>query len=129
MTHSSKTLVKLSTMAVFVATLAMAGAVRLTAQNAELDFKLVNNTGVNISSIYIGPHDSDEWGDDVMEDDILRNGESLDITFHPKARSAMWDLRIEDKDGEAVEWTNLDLTKINVLTIKIVKGKAIAEWK
>ena len=99
------------------------------AQNAELDFKLENKTGINIYSIYIAPHDSDEWGDDVMEEDILRNGESVDLTFHPKARAAKWDLRIEDKDGESVEWENFDLTKISVLTIKIVNGKAIAEWK
>ncbi len=99
------------------------------AQNKALDFKLVNQTGVTISSIYIAPHDTDEWGDDVMEDDVLRNGESLDLEFHPKARAEEWDLRIEDKDGNSVEWESLDLTKITVLTIKIVKGKPVAEWK
>lgn len=116
-------------LAVCLVALMCAGAARLSAQNAALDFKLVNKTGVNIASVYIGPHDSDEWGDDIMEDDILRNGESVDITFHPKAKAAKWDLRIEDKDGESVEWENLDLTEINVLTIKIVNGKAVAEWQ
>jgi hypothetical protein len=120
--------VKHSTIAVCLAALMM-GVAQLSAQNADLDFKLVNQTGVNIYSIYIAPHDSEEWGDDVMEEDILRNTETLDLEFHPKSRSALWDLRIEDKDGESVEWEGLNLTKINVLTIKIVKGKAVAEWK
>jgi hypothetical protein len=128
-TQPLKSLIKFSTFTALLAAVVLAGAVRLAAQNAELDFKLVNKTGVNIASVYIGPHDADEWGDDVMEGDILRDGEEVDLTFHPKAKAAMWDLRIEDKAGEHVEWENLDLTKINVLTIKIVNGKAIAEWK
>lgn len=108
---------------------ALLAAAPLKAQNAALDFKLENKTGLTINSIYIAPHSSDEWGDDVMEDDVLRNGESVDIEFHPKAKAAKWDLRIEDKDGNSVEWESLNLTEINVLTIKIVNGKAVAEWK
>lgn len=99
------------------------------ASNDELDFKLVNSTGINIYSIYIAPHESKEWGDDVMKQDILRDGESVNLTFHPKAKSPIWDLRIEDKDGNSVEWDSLDLSQIETLTIKLVKGKAIAEWK
>ena len=98
-----------------------------SAQNASLDFKLVNRTGIVINSIYIAPHHSDDWGDDVMEEDSLRNGESVDLVFHPRSRSKLWDLRIEDKDGDSVEWESLDLTEIETLTLKIVKGKAIAQ--
>lgn len=100
-----------------------------TAQNPQLDFKLENRTGINIHSIYIASHDSDEWGDDLMEDDILRDGEDLDIEFHPKAGARLWDLRIEDKEGNSVEWDSIDPRKIEVLTLKIVKGKPIAEWR
>lgn len=99
------------------------------AQNDDLDFKLVNSTGVNIYSVFIAPHDSKEWGDDVMKQDILRDGETVDLVFHPKAKSSIWDLRIEDKEGNSVEWDSLNLSEIEVLTIKLVKGKAVAEWK
>ena len=98
-------------------------------QNPVLDFKLENRTGINIHSIFISSHDSEEWGDDLMEDDILRDGEDLDIEFHPKAGARLWDLRIEDKEGDSVEWEAIDPTKFEVLTLKIVKGKPIAEWR
>ncbi len=98
-------------------------------QNPVLDFKLENRTGINIYSIYIASHDSDEWGEDLMEDDILRDGEDLDIEFHPKAGARLWDLRIEDKEGNSVEWEAIDPTKFEFLTLKIVKGKPIAEWR
>lgn len=100
-----------------------------SSQNENLDFKLINRTGVEIYSVYVAPHDSDDWGDDVMGKDTLPDGESVDIEFHPKSKAKIWDLRIEDKDGQYVEWENFDLTKIDVLTIRIVKGKAVAEWK
>jgi hypothetical protein len=99
------------------------------AQNPTLDFRLENRTGINIHSIFIASHDSDEWGDDLMEDDILRDGEDLDIEFHPKAGARLWDLRIEDKEGDSVEWESIDPSKFEVLTLKIVKGKPVAEWR
>ncbi|MDX2227713.1 MAG: hypothetical protein SFY92_11570 [Verrucomicrobiae bacterium] len=105
------------------------GVPGLFAENEDLDFTLVNKTGKNISSVYIAPHDSTDWGSDVMESDILRDGESVKIVFHPKATAEVWDLWVEDKEGNSVEWESLDLTKIETLTLKIVKGKPVAEWK
>lgn len=101
----------------------------LKAANTELDFTLINSTGVNIVSVYIAPHDSDEWGDDVMTSDILLDGETVAIEFHPKDDTTIWDLRIEDKAGESVEWQSLDLSQITNLTLKIVNGEAIAEYE
>lgn len=100
-----------------------------TSQNPKLDFRLENRTGINIHAIFISSHDSEDWGEDIMEDDILRDGEDLDIEFHPKAGAKLWDLRIEDKDGDSVEWEAIDPTKFEILTLKIVKGKPIAEWR
>lgn len=107
----------------------LAAAAFAPAQNAKLDFKLVNRTGVEIHAVYLGPHDSDDWGEDILGQDTLPNGESVDIEFSPKTKDKIWDLRIEDGDGKHVEWESLDLRKIEVLTLKIVKGKAVAEWK
>jgi len=107
----------------------VAFAVSSPAQNPTLDFRLENRTGINIHSIFMSSHDSDEWGDDLMEDDILRDGEDLDLEFHPKAGARLWDLRIEDKDGDSVEWEGIDPSKFEVLTLKIVKGKPVAEWR
>lgn len=110
-----------------LAALALAWAA--AAQNKALDFKLVNKTGVDINAVYIAPSDSDDWGDDVMGKDTLDDGDSVEIEFHPKANAKLWDLRVEDGDGNSVEWERLDLTKIAELTLKIVKGKPTAEWK
>jgi hypothetical protein len=90
------------------------------AQNEDLDFKLVNQTGYNIKAVYIGPNNNPEWTSDmeVLHGRTFKSGTSLDITFHPKAKAAKWDLMVEWADGSGKEqWLGLDLTKIEKLTL------------
>ena len=110
-----------------VGLLALAGS--LWADNAELDFTLVNQTGKDIHYVYIAPTESEDWGDDVMGEDVLMNKDKVDITFSPKSKATHWDLQVEYEDGKTSTWEDLDLSEINVLTIKIEKGKATAYWK
>lgn len=84
---------------------------------AAQDFTLVNQTGVEIDKVYISPHDKDDWEEDILGKDTLPTGQSVDIKFHRSETAAEWDLRIEDKEGNAIEWENLNLLKISKLTL------------
>ncbi len=94
---------------------------------AAQDFTLVNKTGVEIDKVYITPHDSDDWEDDILGRDTLPDGETVDIKFSRKETAKMWDLRVEDKQGNAIEWDNLNLLEINKVTLYYKGGKATAE--
>lgn len=98
-----------------------------TAVAGDQDFTLVNKTGVEIYSVYVSPHDADDWQDDVLDEDTLDDGEQVDITFSRKERTEMWDLRIEDEDGDSLEWENLDLTEVSKVTLHSKKGKNWAD--
>jgi hypothetical protein len=90
-----------------------------TAESA-LDFTLVNKTGYAISAVYIGPSSSKEWGENIL-DDVLGDGESATVTFHPKADSiAKWDLRVswEDEEDPDVYWLGFQLATIHKITLK-----------
>jgi hypothetical protein len=88
------------------------------AEDLNLDFTLVNSTGWGIKEIYIGPSSSDEWGDSVIKE-VLKDGESLKITFHPKATATKWDIMIVWKDGgDKVYWKGYKLTDISKITLK-----------
>ena len=39
----------------------------------------------------------------------------------------MWDLRVEDSKGNAIEWENLNLLEISKVTLHYKDGKATAE--
>ena len=97
-----------------------------TAEGAQ-DFTLVNKTGVEIDKVFISPHSADSWEEDILGRDTLPDGQSVDIKFHRNEKAAMWDLRIEDSKGNAIEWENLNLLEISKVTLHYENGKATAE--
>lgn len=117
-----KTLVVLGLMALVLIFVA-------ASQNPVLDFKLVNKTGSDIQALFISPADVNDWEEDVLGQDVLEDGATVEISFHPKATATKWDLKVEDEEETGLIWENLDLSKINTLTLKIVDGKPIAEIK
>ncbi len=83
----------------------------------EQDFNLINKTGIEIHALYVSPADQDEWGDDILGEDTLPNGDEVEITFDRKEKAALWDLRIEDENGGSVEWEKLKLVEIAQVTL------------
>lgn len=98
-----------------------------SSQAGKQDFTLVNETGVEIHKVYISPHDKDDWEEDILGRDTLPSGQSVDIKFHRNESAAMWDLRVEDSKGGAIEWENLNLLEISKLTLHYNNGKATAD--
>lgn len=96
-------------------------------QGGAQDFTLVNQTGVEIDKLYIGPHNEDEWGEDILGQDKLPSGQSVEIKFSRTEKAAMWDLKIEDKEGNSIEWENLNLLEINKVTLFYKDGKGTAQ--
>lgn len=97
------------------------------ASNAgDQDFTLINKTGVEINALYVSPADKNEWGEDILGQDTLAAGATAEIEFDPEEEAAKWDLRVEDKEGNSIEWTDLDLTEISKATLNYANGKATA---
>lgn len=93
------------------------------------DFTLHNQTGVEIHNLHVSPHDQEEWGPDILGRDTLADGQSVEITFSPKEKAAMWDLKVADSKGNSIEWENLNLMEISEVTLRYEGGKATAEVK
>jgi hypothetical protein len=59
---------------------------------------------------------------EILKGRTFPDGASLDIKFHPKATATKWDLKVEWTDGSpSVEWYDLNLTKIEKVTLKYDK--------
>ncbi len=91
------------------------------------DFTIVNKTGVEIYALFVSPADQNDWGEDILGKDTLPAGESTEIEFDPEEEAAKWDLRIQDKDGNAIEWADLDLIEIAKVTLFYENGKGTAK--
>ena len=99
----------------------------VTSAAGDQDFTLVNGTDVEINAVYISPHSTNEWEEDILGQDRLASGDSVNITFSRAETAAKWDLRIEDTGGNAIEWENLSLLEISQVTLHYEDGKAWAE--
>ena len=91
------------------------------------DFTVINKTGVEINALYVSPADKKDWGEDILGQDTLAAGGSADIEFDPEEEAEKWDLRVEDKEGNSIEWSDLDLTEISKVTLLYADGKATAK--
>lgn len=110
-------------------TLSLLLATTAFALQGKQDFTLHNETGVEIHELYVSPHDSDDWEEDVLGRDTLPNGESVEIHFSRKEKAKLWDLKVVDGEGHSIEWENLNLLEISEITLHYKKGKAWADLK
>ena len=120
----SKVAIALGVIAIFVTATAFA-------RTGKQDFVLHNQTGVEIYSLYVSPHDTDDWEEDILGKDTLADGDSLKITFEDREKKAHWDLKVTDKDGNSLEWEDLNLIEIEEVTLHwdAKKGKGWADIK
>ena len=110
----------------FAACLLAVTATSPAVAQSKLDFSLVNKTGLTVNELYVSLTNVDEWEEDVLGRDVLKHGESVDITFARSAKSCMWDLKIVDEDKDSVEWANLDLCTAAEITLMYENGRPTA---
>lgn len=128
-----KKLVTLNNLYRFVALVAVFSLSLLLTQKASAqgkqDFTLHNETGVEINELYVSPHKSNDWEEDVLGQDTLADGDSVAIHFSPRTKPKLWDIRIVDGDGDSIMWENLNLLEISEVTLYFKDGRAWAELK
>lgn len=91
------------------------------------DFTVVNRTGVEIHQLFVSPHDTDEWEEDILGKGTLEDGDELEVSFSSSEDAAMWDLMIVDDEGNSITWENLDLLEISEVTLHYKNGKSWAD--
>jgi len=73
---------------------------------------ILNNTGYTIYYIYVSPSESDFWGDDVLGDEILLDGETFTYQLpYPLSSVNVYDILLEDEDGDSYFQWALDLAR------------------
>jgi hypothetical protein len=77
---------------------------------------IVNNTGYTGYYLYISPSDVDEWGEDVLDEDVLPDGELLRLELSQALnRVNRYDIQMEDEDGDTyTKWDVLITPQIRI---------------
>jgi hypothetical protein len=78
------------------------------------DLVIRNQSAWDIHRIFISTTDSESWGEDQLDDDILKSGQTL--TLHGVSCD-YYDVKLVDEDGDTCELRNVKLCSDKVWTI------------
>ena len=85
-----------------------------------------NRTGTDLYGLFLAPTGSGAWGEDLLAGRRLDEGERLDVTFPWGARAIGWDIRVENREGRAVEWKEIPLRRLRRVTLYFQGGRPVA---
>lgn len=81
---------------------------RSSDKTLKFNLHVVNNTGIDIYSLYASETDVYDWEEDLLGDDMLFAGESVNIIFTLNKDNMIWDFAMQDVNGNMVEFYNLN---------------------
>ena len=98
---------------------------------AKQDFLLINRSGYNITGFWVAPYDSDSWEENLLDGDVLRHGEKIEIIFDRSETNRWWNFRVKDSSGKEWVWEkeDYDLTKISEITYIYRGGRGFLEYR
>jgi hypothetical protein len=102
-----------------------AGLVSTAAPAVQDDYAVINKTGMTITHLYLSPTKDDKWGDDILEKDVLADGEECGIEFDKDDDECAYDIKIIDSKKQEWTVTNVDLCKYTKVTFTMQKGKML----
>src|SRR5690348_270050 len=71
------------------------------------NFIAINNTGRTIEHLYVSPHESNNWGGDVLGRFVLPSGYQTPIVFNPSFYSScVMDMKVVFSDGSSQTYRN-----------------------
>ncbi|SLM32023.1 conserved hypothetical protein [Desulfamplus magnetovallimortis] len=52
--------------------------------------------------MFISPTAADDWQEDVLGDDVLEDGEEMEVSFSSDENVALWDIMVEDDEENGI---------------------------
>ena len=92
---------------IFAAVVLASTAVSAFAEDVK--FNLTNASDYQIDEFYASPANDDNWGDDILGQDVLEGGLSGTVTIADGSDQCAYDLKAVDEDGEEHVLEDLDL--------------------
>jgi hypothetical protein len=94
----------------------------------KLDFTLHNDTGQEITHVYISETGNTDWEEDVLGQDTLATGDDVDIEFAGQ-KANIWDMKVTFAGGKSVVWSKINLSTLTDINISFKAGKPWATTK
>ena len=80
-------------------------------------FTLVNNTSFPIASLYVGNSESDTWGSDILNGQLLNPAESGTVTlYNYDGTTCLYDVAVVGPEGQKGVMYRFDVCNLDTLT-------------
>ncbi len=97
---------------------------------SDLNFTLVNETGLSFEAVYVSASDDKDWDGNLLKGDaVLAEKGQLVVKFATAETAKVWDMNVVDADGVAIRFEKVNLAGADTVTLRNVDGKVIAEVK
>jgi hypothetical protein len=96
-----------------MAAIASALAAPAFAQSYEIRFQ--NNSGVTLMYLYASDTNNSSWEQDLLGENVLRNGQYLDLTIH-NVSNCMYDVLFQFDNGQELQDV-VDICTVGTYTI------------
>ena len=85
----------------------------------ERDFTLVNDSSQNIVDLYITHVSEEQWGDNILGEDVLAAGDQVRVMFLDAAPGfCRYDVKLTIESGDDAVVNNVDLCQTDVVTFQ-----------
>ncbi len=103
-----------------IACLALIAAqmVATSTQAADRKVTVVNNSGYTIVEFRGSNVGSDSWEEDILGQDVLENGASVQINFDDGTGHCKFDFLATFDDGDELKQENIDVCSVGTFTIE-----------
>lgn len=86
----------------------------VSAYAADMYVKVTNKTGFDIYHLYVSDVGSDEWGEDVLDVDVLEDGDTVQVDIKGYS-NPKFDVQAEDEDGDTYTIRNINVNKYDIV--------------
>lgn len=83
-------------------------------ETLSFNLSVVNDTGVDIYALYASQPEVDDWEEDILADEVLCDGDTIDVEFTVTEDTLDWDFAIEDIEGNIIEFYGLSFEDCSV---------------
>ena len=95
---------------------ALVAAFAAPALAEDVQFTLTNASEYNIDEFDASPANDENWGEDILGEDILEGGTAGTVTIADGSTECVYDLKAVDEDGAEHVLEDLDLCKTPEVT-------------
>lgn len=83
-----------------------------------LTFDIVNETGIDLYSVFLSPSEEEHWGEDLLPVEMFANGSTVSIEIgEDYGDSCEFDVMVNDGEGSSLTFVEADLCSLVSITL------------